>query len=232
VPLHAAYLHGSAALGGFVPGKSDVDLLFVTEGELTDAERDAAVAVLRSLPGCPGSGIESSVLTREHARDPAAGGFELHVCTGPGEKVVDGRGHPGDGDLVLHAFVARAAGVTLHGPPAADVLGEPARAVVLDRLRAELVWALEHGSGPYAVLNACRALVWVREGRVVSKVEAGESGLAALPRHAATIAAALAAQVSPAASPSIDGAGRAFVDEVIGLVVESTGAGESRPQVN
>ena len=37
--LIAAYLHGSVSLGGYVPGRSDLDLLLVSEGSMTRAQR-------------------------------------------------------------------------------------------------------------------------------------------------------------------------------------------------
>jgi hypothetical protein len=49
--LQAAYLHGSAALGGWVPGRSDVDMLFVA----ADGVSSAAVKRVpgRTQPGQP-----------------------------------------------------------------------------------------------------------------------------------------------------------------------------------
>ena len=35
--LQAAYLHGSAVLGGWVPGRSDVDMLFVAADDISIA---------------------------------------------------------------------------------------------------------------------------------------------------------------------------------------------------
>jgi streptomycin 3"-adenylyltransferase len=199
--LVGAYLHGSAALGGFVPGRSDVDLLFVAATPLTGSEREAVADAVAALSGCPGSGVECSVLTTAQAADPVRGAFELHVCTGPGAKVVDGRGHQGDDDLVLHALAVRAAGIALKGPPATTVFGEPPREVVLERLAAELRWSLDHASGAYAVLNACRALLWAEEGRVASKVEGGEWALRRLPSSAHVIERALASQRTGGGGP-------------------------------
>ena len=213
--LTGAYLHGSAALGGFVPGRSDVDLLFVVDGPLNRAARVDVAAVITRFEGCPGSGIEASVLTRDQALLPELGAFEVHVCTGPDAKVVDGRGHTGDDDLVLHAVVVRAAGLALLGPPPVALFGEVEREVVLARMAEELDWGLANASAAYTVLNACRALLWAEEGCVISKVAAGEWVLSRLPRWPEVIQAALADQASHnAADRKPAAAEREFVEAV------------------
>lgn len=191
--LVGAYLHGSAALGGFVPGKSDIDILFVVRRPLSPEEKAAAAHFLSNHGPCPGSGIETSIILESCARDPQPGAYELHVTTGADAKVIDGAGRA-DSDLVLHALVCRAAGITVFGPPASEVFGDVPRALVLSRLRDELAWARAHAPAEYAVLNACRALRYAREGVVCSKVAGGEWARAALSAFAPLITAALARQ--------------------------------------
>jgi hypothetical protein len=222
--LAGACVHGSVALGGFVPGRSDVDLLFVCNRQQDRRALEKFAHALTSFPGCPGSGIESSLLTLEEAASTVAGRFQLHVCTGPGAKVVFGAGHPGDLDLVLHALVGRAAGIALLGPPPSTVFGVPPDAVVLARLVSELEWALGEGAGPYAVLNACRALLWAEERTVASKVAGGAWALARLPEHSALIERALAAQRDHASS-RLEDQDQVFVREVIGRLAASESAG-------
>ena len=51
--LQAAYLHGSAALGGWMPGRSDVDMLFVTaDGIGSVRHRGAGQAARAALAVC------------------------------------------------------------------------------------------------------------------------------------------------------------------------------------
>jgi streptomycin 3"-adenylyltransferase len=198
--LAGAYLHGSGALGGFQAGRSDVDLLFVVAAPVERERLSCVAAALQRFPGCPGTGVEASILTVEQAADPASGAFELHATTGPGAKVVEGIGHPGDTDLVLHAVVTRAAGVALAGPPASTVFGAPPRDLILERQREELRWGLANASASYAVLNACRAALWAREERVASKVDAAGWALEAFPGWAGVVDAALAEHRGGAAS--------------------------------
>ena len=55
--LRAAYLHGSAVLGGWVPDRSDVDMLFVAEDGARGLDVDALASVLAaSAPEGPGRG--------------------------------------------------------------------------------------------------------------------------------------------------------------------------------
>lgn len=49
--IAGAYLHGSHCLGGSVPGRSDLDLLIVTEASMARAERIAFADELLPLHG-------------------------------------------------------------------------------------------------------------------------------------------------------------------------------------
>ncbi|MFI0417983.1 aminoglycoside adenylyltransferase domain-containing protein [Spongiactinospora sp. 9N601] len=175
--LVGVYLHGSAVLGGFDARRSDVDILVVSEGSMTAAERSAAAEALRDerLP-CPAHGLELSIVTLPVARNPTAClAFELHVTTAPDDsKVVDGHGHEGDPDLVLGFAVCRQAG-RLFGPgrPASEVFGPVADDLVLAQLAHELRWGTEHALGEYAVLNACRAWRFTVDRVLVSKLDGG-----------------------------------------------------------
>ncbi|MBW4717212.1 aminoglycoside adenylyltransferase domain-containing protein [Saccharothrix obliqua] len=179
--LVGAYLHGSAVLGGFDARRSDVDVVVVCETPMAEAERSAVAERLSDerLP-CPARGLELSVVTLAATLRPAARpAFELHITTAPEDrKVVDGHGHEGDPDLVLHFAVCRGAG-RLVGPgrPATEVFAPVAADLVLAQLAAELRWAAEHAPGEYAVLNACRAWRFAVDGALVSKVDGGRWAL-------------------------------------------------------
>ncbi len=172
--LLGLYVHGSAALGGFVTGRSDVDVIVVVAGNLPSEVRIAAAKVLRqSHDENPGSAVEASIVTRTTA---ASGGtacaYELHFSTLPGdERVIYGGEH--DPDLVLHFAVCRQSGVAFGGPPAVEVFAPVDAARLLGQIVAELRWSLDHGAPEYAVLNACRALRYHETGVLVSKLEGG-----------------------------------------------------------
>jgi hypothetical protein len=179
--LAGAYLHGSAALGAWHADRSDVDLLFVTRDELAGAlVASAATALLSAAAGCPGRGLEASVVTAAAAARPAPPWpFVLHVGTRDGAPVLyRGEDRAGDADLLMHYVVCRAAGITLAGPPPRTAIGPVDRQLILAYLADELDWGLASAPESYAVLNACRALAYLRHGRIISKVDGGLAALA------------------------------------------------------
>jgi hypothetical protein len=193
--LAAIYLHGSSAMGAFVPSRSDVDVLTVTEGHLVPAVKVTVAEALseRSLP-CPGVGLELSVVTAESAGTPSeTPAFELHIGTEE-NVVLDGADHPGDPDLVAHFAMARARGVALFGPQPTELLAPVDRARLLRTIADDLTWAVEHGFSRSAVLNACRALRFAREAVLCSKPEGGNWALEQGVGDAALIASALRRQ--------------------------------------
>ncbi|MDG6102897.1 DUF4111 domain-containing protein [Dactylosporangium aurantiacum] len=193
------YLHGSAALGGFRAGTSDVDILAVVPGPVAVPGADPGAAVrlgerLAAVPGCPGSGLELSVITAATAADLGSCPFEVHVATTDAPaRIVAGDGHPGDPDLVLHATVCREHAVAVTGPPPPAVFAPVPRERVLAAMVEELRWASLRHATVYAVLNACRAARYAEEGTLCSKLAGGEWFLR---RHGPTpvVGAALTAQ--------------------------------------
>jgi streptomycin 3"-adenylyltransferase len=181
--LAGAYLHGSAVLGGWRPDRSDVDVLFVA-GREPSAGRLAVMAdaLTAVAPGCPGTGLECSVVTAAYARRPTQPWpFVLHVRAEAGGalgiRVVHGDTVAGDEDLLMHYVVCRSTGWALHGRPPRELIGEVARPAILGYLADELGWGLANAPEPYAVLNACRALVFAADGRIVGKVAGGQAAL-------------------------------------------------------
>jgi hypothetical protein len=192
--LVGVYVHGSAALGGFQPTSSDVDMLAVVAAAAPiERERALGDAIAATADRCPGIGLEMSVITAATAATIGECLFEVHVNTTRGRLiVVPGADHPGDPDLVLHAAVCRAHGLAVSGPPPARVFGEVARPRLLAAMTAELRWALHSADTAYAVLNACRALRFADRGVLCSKLDGGAWFLREHPAHPVVTAAVLA----------------------------------------
>lgn len=212
--LRAAYLHGSGALGGWMPGRSDVDMLFVAADAIPRAAVDAmARTLLAAADDGPGRGLECSIVAEAHARHPAPPWpFLAHVVAGPGQqtRIVHPSGRtPGDPDLLMHYAVCREAGWRVSGPPAARLIGVVSRSAVLGYLAEELRWGLEHAPEAYAVLNACRAMVYLTDQEIVSKIAGGEAALSRGTGPADVIRRALGQQQGrePAQPPTADAAG-------------------------
>lgn len=174
--LVGAYLHGSATLGGFQPGSSDLDLLIVVNDRWQPEMREGVARVLQESHGSsPGRGIEASVVRDEVTQ---AGGrrtdFEVHVTTDPNDrKVVTGADDSGDPDLILHIAVCRQSAIAVLGPDAKMVFAGVDSTLVICQMIEELTWALAQGSESYAVLNACRARFYLEHRMFCSKLEGG-----------------------------------------------------------
>ncbi len=167
------YLHGSAVLGGFVPGRSDTDVLVVVADDVGRTALTPAVDELSVNGGCRGTGIELSIVTAEAARTSAEPWpFLVHVVTGAtATRVVWGSELPGDRDLLMHTAVVRAAGVAIGGPSPDQTFGPVDRPAVLGYLVDEMYEAVECATPTYTVLNACRAYRFLVTGDLVSKLD-------------------------------------------------------------
>ena len=107
--LVGVYVHGSAVLGDWVPGRSDVDLLVVVTDAPPTGVAERLAAVLAAERDCPGAGVEASVVAAGAASVPRAPWpFIVHVTTAPPDrKTVFGASDAGDPDLILHYAVTR-----------------------------------------------------------------------------------------------------------------------------
>jgi hypothetical protein len=236
--LRAAYLHGSATLGGWVPGHSDVDLLLVADNGIGGAAVDRIGRALHEAAAeCPGRDLECSTVTVAQAGRPESPWpYLLHVVAGPGMpgKTVRPAGEAhGDRDLLMHYAVCRAAGWPAYGPAPGELIGAVPRPAILTYLADELAWGLEHAPEPYSVLNACRALVYLTDGQIVSKIAGGEAALSSGAGRAEVIRRALLQQRgdAPSLSPAPDAIAfvRAAADALRSAVGEPAGQEPERP---
>jgi predicted nucleotidyltransferase len=223
------YLFGSAALGDYRPPRSDLDVAVVAAGPIPAAMTEGVVRRLdhRNLP-CPARKLEFVVY--ESGRLAAGDlSFELDLNTGPG--LHEWRTDPAAAPAywyVLDVAIARERAPALYGPAAADVFPEPDRARVLAALRDSLEWHLlntgKSAEAADTVLNACRAWLYVDEGRWSSKTEAGRwaAGRAGMPD---AVARAVERRDGAGAGPSVAEA-REFARGVASLL----GAKPPRPR--
>lgn len=191
--LTGVYLHGSLALNGFNPEKSDIDLILITEIAPSDAQKRAFMdrAVLLN-ERAPAKGLEFSVVERRYANPFAyPTPFELHFSPMHLRRYredPDGyiRGMKGtDADLAAHFTVITHAGIALYGAPVADMFGPVPRAAYLDSILADVENAeADILSDPiYYALNLCRVLAFARDGLCLSKVDGGQWALERLPEE-------------------------------------------------
>ena len=160
--LVGVYFVGSVALGGYVSGESDVDVVAVSEYAVPDDLKDAAASLLLDETArCPARGLEFTLYRREVAASPPqAADFEVNVSGGPRMERLVRRTPDQEPSFwyVLDRAIAHRNGIVILGPPAAAVFADAPRPVLLDMLRASVLWHRQHETAThYAVLNAARA---------------------------------------------------------------------------
>ncbi|MBO7748431.1 DUF4111 domain-containing protein [Paenibacillus sp. MWE-103] len=202
--LTGVYAHGSLALGGFNPARSDVDLLALLRepGDRAAYRRIAEGLMRLEDEGGGGAGFEMSIVLAGHAAAdfvfPTP--FECHYSAAHRDRyrhdpqyVCGGFADP---DLAAHFAVAHARGLTLCGTPAPEAFRPVDRRHVLASVLADVREAADGiaGNPVYHVLNLCRTLRYARESAIASKREGGEWALAIVPpAHRAIIERCLAA---------------------------------------
>jgi GrpB-like predicted nucleotidyltransferase (UPF0157 family) len=174
--LVGAYFVGSIALGGYVPGESDVDIIAVCEHGLSqDAKRWLANDLLDLVVTCPARGLEFSLYRREvAAAPPKDADFEVNVNGGPKMATsieLHAREEPGFW-YVLDRATAHRCGVPISGPPACAIFADASRQTLLAAMVASIRWHRQHERATLnAVLNASRAWRYGVEGVVGSKLD-------------------------------------------------------------
>lgn len=172
----AVYVIGSAAMGGYEPGRSDLDVLVAVDAPLDGAARDAIVARCShdALP-CPARKLELVVYTAAQLATPSRGQrWELNLNTGADEPLHAGADPAAEPWFwfVLDLAQARDHAVPLRGPPAHELIGEVPRTLALEALADCIAWYARHQPGEAAFLAAARAWRYVEEGVWSSKRDA------------------------------------------------------------
>ena len=164
VKLEAAYLVGSGSYGGFVPGRSDVDVIAVVPHPLSPADKQGLVDAAEGVP-CPGRKLELVVY--------AAGNDEYELNLNTGELVSFDPANDPSFWFVLDRAIAQEHATPLLGPPWFELFPPVERSAVLQALRESLDWHESEEPGEAnAVLNACRAWKWLEDGDWTSKPDA------------------------------------------------------------
>jgi predicted nucleotidyltransferase len=174
------YLFGSLATGDFDPNSSDLDILFVLDAALSDADF-AVLAAMHARFAAGGSPwateIEVSYIPRDALRryDPAR---KLYPRIDRDSGVLSMKAH--DVDWVIQRYVLREHGIAVTGPALAELI-DPVQPDDLRRAEVELmrVWWGPMGDDPvrlyrrgyqaYSVLTMCRVLYTLQYGAIVSK---------------------------------------------------------------
>ena len=176
--LVAAWLAGSGALGGAVPGQSDVDLVAVCAGDPPDELRRAIAGRLGELAlTWPVRGLEFVLYARAAVATPArAPGFAINLNVGPRMPYrlsLDPADEPAHWFL-LDLAILRDHGRALAGPPPGELIGPIPRRWLLEALRDSMAWHQANEPAlQQSVLNASRGWRFASEGVWSSKDAAG-----------------------------------------------------------
>jgi predicted nucleotidyltransferase len=171
--IEAVYVVGSAALGAYEHGRSDLDVVAVTVRALSEAEKQGLVERVEALES-PARALELVVYSREQAASPEPR-FELNLNPGKHVAFTPDTGLPDDSPhwFVLDRAVAEQHAVPLAGPPWSELFAPVPRERVVAALELSLDWYERHEpTHPNSVLNACRAWMWLETGEWASKQEA------------------------------------------------------------
>ena len=193
------YTTGSLALGGYRPGRSDIDVMAVVAGSpALEVRRQLAAQLDHRLLACPAAGLEFVLYPLGTVSRPTSdAGYLLNLNTGPALPPVTSF-DPGEGPAFWYPIdraITRQSGASLSGPPAADLFAE---LPFNDLLRAVIASVEAHSDLQEghlldnAVLNGCRALSFGRDHRWYAKVDAAERTLPTAGEFAPLVAAAIA----------------------------------------
>jgi hypothetical protein len=166
-PVEAVYLLGSAALGAYEHGRSDVDVVAVTDRSLSLEERSSLAAAVEAVP-VPARKLELVVYPRGSDR------WELNLNTGV-HLGLDPDAEPTFW-FVLDRAIAEQHAVPLVGPEWSELFEPESREAIesaLDEVVAFDGWDDASGGAETA---AARSRAWRETGRWVSKHEAAEWG--------------------------------------------------------
>lgn len=184
--LSGVYLHGSIAMGCFNPNKSDIDLIIVIKDDITDDQKlEFMKQVVKLNEKAPKKGLELSIVKNEVChRFVYPTPFVMHFSPmhlewfhkDPVGYVKNMKGI--DKDLAAHFTIIRRYGIVLYGAAISETFSEVPREDYIDSIWDDIQNAKEDilNDAMYIILNLCRALAYIKEGLVLSKVQGGEWG--------------------------------------------------------
>jgi len=150
--LDALYLLGSAALGGYEHGRSDVDVVALTSRSLSHDERRRLATAAEAVP-CPARKLELVVYPR------GSDAWEINLNTGE-QVAYDPESEPSFWFVIDRALAERHA-VPLLGPPWNELFERVPRDALLEAIAASL--------DSVGLPGAVRALAWIETGEWLSK---------------------------------------------------------------
>ena len=182
------YLHGSYAMTGFDPSKSDLDFILVCETEPDDAiKRSVLDTTFAYMLIGPKKGLEMHMVLSKDVSFPVyPPRFVLHASPAhthnyllnPKEYISRMKGT--DADLTAHFAVTYERGRAVMSPDVKTLFRPVPRKAYLASIAGDFAWSADDCE--YNVLNRCRTAAYLAEGKILSKTEGAEWALAHLSR--------------------------------------------------
>jgi hypothetical protein len=197
--LVGLYTTGSLALGSYYHGRSDIDLMAVTDPIDDSTVADLATALDHRVLPCPASGLEFVLYPRATVTtaEPVAG-YLLNLNTGAQLPAKVNRNPVDDQAFwyVIDRSIAYQAGRALYGPSPRQVLRPMAFERLVPVVIDSVVSARTSPSTDLldnAVLNGCRALRFATDRVWLAKLPAARRTVAELPAYRDLINSAIQA---------------------------------------
>ncbi|WP_433342600.1 nucleotidyltransferase domain-containing protein [Micromonospora sp. CA-111912] len=182
--VRSVILHGSLSAGDFRAGSSDIDLLIVIEGGLSDAQSTVLERLVRQADLGSAAGIDVHVVTAEIAGAPSrTPALELYI--GRYDRSSTGfeveRRVAASPDLPAELSMARADGRSLRGAPPREVIAPVPPGWIVDRGRHWLMtWRSltdDTENAAFMALTACRIWRFAVDNVHCSKAQAARWAL-------------------------------------------------------
>lgn len=186
--LVGLYLYGSLAMDCYNPRSSDIDIIIVVKKRLLQVQRKKVIGYLKEVSSKK-KRIELSIVRQgviKNPRYPIV--VDLHF-----EYWGDIFENKVDKEILSNLYTTRERGFCVWGAPLSDVFSEipvehHLRSVIEDILHTrkyihEKPEHIGYDVTVYWILGSCRILAFIREGKVLSKLEGGRWGIANLPKE-------------------------------------------------
>jgi streptomycin 3"-adenylyltransferase len=189
------YLHGSLALSGFQPARSDIDIVVTTSERISVQAQRAAVELLLRVSKFPApidiwflaehdlASFQQPLPFTLHYDERLRESFQQDLSSDAWQHWND---QPrSDSHLAIYLTVLQRRGVRLAGKAIDEVFPHVPEQAFLDALVASFQEARAHYLQDLVafVLDSCRVYAYLRDGQLLSKNQGGAWGLAHLPEQ-------------------------------------------------
>ncbi len=183
--LLSIYLHGSLALGGFQPSRSDIDLIVVNAQKMdVETKREVMISLLRiSRMPCPLEVyflVEQDIMPFQHPlpydlhyNEKWREQYEQELRDDTWKHWNDAIQH--DPNLTISIRVLHGCSICLYGKHISETTPEVPEEAFRDTLIKDALAELQQRrQDPISfVLNACRVLAYLHDGAILAKDEGG-----------------------------------------------------------